>query len=125
MLRRITLLFLCVFMVCACASFHCSKEVQWLLEDARLHEMQHTSRDAMLAERFHDIADCLDSGKVERRQLISDLVFITSAKASHEGLDSDWDRMWIARYQRVLERLWKIYEQRYRRNKWNGQQLRR
>jgi len=117
MLRRITLLFLCVFMVCACASFHCSKEVQWLLEDARLHEMQHTSRDAMLAERFHDIADCLDSGKVERRQLISDLVFITSAKASHEGLDSDWDRMWIARYERILERLWEIYKQRYGRNK--------
>jgi len=50
-------------MAYACASFHCSKEVQWLLEDARLHEMQHTSRDAMLAERFHVIADYLDSGK--------------------------------------------------------------
>jgi len=77
--RKATLLFLCIFMAYGCASFHCSKEVQWLLEDARLHEMQHTSRDAMLAERFHTIADYLDS----------------------------------------------IYEQRYRRNRWNGQQLRR
>ena len=64
--RKATLLFLCVFMTYSCASFHCTKEVQWLLEDARLHEMQHTSRDAMLAERFHTIADYLDSGKVER-----------------------------------------------------------
>ena len=115
MFRRMTLLFLCVFMTYSCASFHCSKEVQWLLEDARLHEMQHTSRDAMLAERFHTIADYLDSGEVSRRQLISDLVFITSAKASHEGLDSDWDRMWIARYERILERLWEIYNKKYRR----------
>ena len=112
MFRRITLLFLCVFIAYACASFHCSKEVQWLLEDARLHEMQHTSRDAMLAERFHAIADYLDSGKIGRQQLISDLVFITSAKASHEGLDSDWDRVWVARYERILERLWGIYKQR-------------
>jgi len=67
----------------------------------------------MLAERFRTIADYLDSGKVGRRQLISDLVFITSAKASHEGLDSDWDRVWIARYERILERLWEIYEQKY------------
>jgi len=98
----------------ACASFHCSKEVQWLLEDARLHEMQHTSRDAMLAERFHTIADYLDSGEVGRRQLISDLVFITGAKASHEGLDSDWDRMWVKRYERIMKRLWEIYNERYR-----------
>ena len=113
--RRIATLFFCIVMACACASFHCSKEVQWLLEDARLHEMQHTSRDAMLAERFHAIADYLDNGEVSRRQLISDLVFITSAKVSHEGLDSDWDRMWIARYERILERLWEIYNKKYRR----------
>ena len=50
--RKATLLFLCVFMTYSCASFHCTKEVQWLLEDARLHEMQHTSRDAMLAGGF-------------------------------------------------------------------------
>ncbi len=118
MFHRITLLFLCIFMIYACASFHCSKEVQWLLEDARLHEMQHTSRDAMLAERFHAIADYLDSGEVSRRQLISDLVFITSAKASHEGLDSDWDRAWVARYERILKRLWKIYRQKYGRKEW-------
>ena len=62
MFRRMTLLFLCIFMAYACASFHCSKEVQWLLEDARLHEMQHTSRDAMLAERFYVITDYLVGG---------------------------------------------------------------
>ena len=112
MFRRTTLLFLCVFMACACASFHCSKEVQWLLEDARLHEMQHTSRDAMLAERFHAISDYLDSGEVEKQQLISDLIFIAKAKASHEGLDSDWGRVWVARYGRILKKLWKIYKQR-------------
>ena len=113
------LLFLCVFMAYACASFHCSKEVQWLLEDARLHEMQHTSRDAMLAERFHTIADYLDSGEVGRRQLISDLVFITGARNSHKGLDSDWDRAWVARYERILKGLWEIYRQKYgRRREW-------
>lgn len=110
--RRIATLFFCIVMACACASFHCSKEVQWLLEDARLHEMQHTSRDAMLAERFHRIADYLDDGGVERQQLISDLVFIAKAKASHEGLDDDWNRMWIARYERILKRLWEIYKQK-------------
>ena len=114
MFRKITLLFLCIFMVYACASFHCSKEVQWLLEDARLHEMQHTSRDAMLAERFHAVADYLDSGEVERQQLISDLVFITRARNSHKGLDSDWDRAWVVRYERILKRLWEIYNEKYR-----------
>jgi len=118
MFRRTILLFLCAFMAYVCASFHCSKEVQWLLEDARLHEMQHTSRDAMLAERFHVIADYLDSGEVERQQLISDLVFIAKAKASHEGLNDDWNRMWVARYERILERLWEIYKQRYGREGW-------
>jgi len=114
MFRRTVLLFLCVFMAYACASFHCSKEVQWLLEDARLHGMQHTSRDAMLAERFHAIADYLDNGEVERQQLISDLVFIAEAKASHEGLDSDWDRVWVARYEKIMKRLWEIYNKKYR-----------
>jgi len=116
--RRMISLFLCVFMVYACASFHCSKEVRWLLEDARLHEMQHTSYDAMLAERFHTIADYLDSGEVERQQLISDLIFIAKAKASHEGLDSNWDRMWVVRYEKILKRLWEVYKQRYGREGW-------
>jgi len=115
--RRVATLFFCIVVVCVCVSFRCSKEVQWLLEDARLHEIQYTSRDTVLAEQFHVIADYLDSGEVERQQLISDLVFIAKAKASHEGLDSDWDRMWVARHERILKRLWEIYKQRHGRNK--------
>ena len=106
------LIFLFLFVTCACASFHCSKEVQWLLEDARLHEALHTSYDAMIAERFRSIADHIDTGKADKRQIAFDLLFIYKAKHSHEGLKGRWHRMWIDRYDKIAKKLLEIYNKK-------------
>jgi len=112
MFHKITILLFLT--ICACTSFHCSKEVRWLLEDARLHETRHTSYDAMIAERLHSIADYLDNGEVSESQLAFDILFIYKAKCSHQRNNNHWDKIWINRYDRIIKRLLEIYKLKYK-----------